>query len=360
MSNTEELLSKLKPMELPPLPENPLVSVLIANYNYGHYIGEAIESVLNQTYQNFEIVICDDGSTDNSLEVIEQYAKRDPRIRYIAKENGGIASALNAAFSIARGDIICLLDSDDRFWESKIERVVLCFRSNPCAGMLIHPLRVIDIVGRQLRPLPLPRKLDQGWLADQVIANRGVWNSPPASGLCFRSAAVQQILPIPERLRKNADGYLTTSLPLITIVVAILDTLADYRVHTNNVTGIGWANPESIDYLLKLRESLFRDVFTRMGYDLPTELQGESFFDSPVFAEAFLLYYLQTGTYHPLTPSRKTITKLCGEVVGPKRYVYYLLRFFPSALNKVVIRQWHENFLLKKFADRLRLLIRRG
>ncbi|HXG36600.1 MAG TPA: glycosyltransferase, partial [Dehalococcoidia bacterium] len=74
------LVKKLEPMQLPPLPQNPLVSVLIPNYNYGQYISDAIESVLNQTYQNFEIVICDDGSTDNSLEAIRRYAEQDNRI----------------------------------------------------------------------------------------------------------------------------------------------------------------------------------------------------------------------------------------------------------------------------------------
>jgi glycosyltransferase involved in cell wall biosynthesis len=94
----QELIKKLKPMELPPLPKEPLVSVLIANYNYGHYIGEAIESVLNQTYQNFEIVTCDDGSTDNSLEVIQSYAKYDSRGEIYCKAKLGSSISVKCGF----------------------------------------------------------------------------------------------------------------------------------------------------------------------------------------------------------------------------------------------------------------------
>ncbi len=120
-------LDKLGPMELPPLPKVPLVSVLIASYNYGEYIGEAIDSVLNQTYQNFEIVICDDGSTDNSLEVIRAFAQKDSRIKYVFKENGGVASALNIAYFMSEGNIICFLDADDIFIRDKLYLVVQAF-----------------------------------------------------------------------------------------------------------------------------------------------------------------------------------------------------------------------------------------
>lgn len=108
-------LEKLKPIPLEPLPDSPLVSILMPNYNYGRYIGEAIESVLRQTYPHWELIICDDGSTDNSCEVVKRYQDKDSRIKLIQKENGGMASALNAAYRECKGDIICLLDSDDVF-----------------------------------------------------------------------------------------------------------------------------------------------------------------------------------------------------------------------------------------------------
>ena len=79
----EEIAQRLKPIALRPLGENLLVSILTANYNYARFIGEAIESVQKQTYKNWELIVCDDGSTDNSCEIVERYMQRDSRIRLV-------------------------------------------------------------------------------------------------------------------------------------------------------------------------------------------------------------------------------------------------------------------------------------
>lgn len=80
-------IERLRPLTLQPLCENPLVSVLVTNYNYAEYIGEAIQSILLQTYTNFEVTVCDDGSTDNSCAAIESRCKKDPRVRLVRQHN---------------------------------------------------------------------------------------------------------------------------------------------------------------------------------------------------------------------------------------------------------------------------------
>ena len=92
--------------------KSPLVSILINNYNYAQYLSQAIDSALGQTYTNTEIIVVDDGSTDNSREIINSYGNQ---IISVLKENGGQASAINAGFAASKGDIICLLDADDIF-----------------------------------------------------------------------------------------------------------------------------------------------------------------------------------------------------------------------------------------------------
>lgn len=95
-----------------------LISILINNYNYGRFLKECINSVLNQTYQDFEIIIVDDGSTDNSHQILDCYSTIDKRIKVIKKDNGGQLSAFNAGFLASKGEIIFFLDSDDIYYEN--------------------------------------------------------------------------------------------------------------------------------------------------------------------------------------------------------------------------------------------------
>ena len=99
----------------------PLVSVIICNYNYSQYIGEAIESVLNQTHKNIELIIVDDGSIDDSREVIKGFVEKHPAIRYFRQSNKGIVATRNYGMRLAKGDFLCFLDSDDYFDHDYIE-----------------------------------------------------------------------------------------------------------------------------------------------------------------------------------------------------------------------------------------------
>jgi glycosyltransferase involved in cell wall biosynthesis len=95
------------------LMSRPLASILINNYSYARFLDETINSALSQNYPRKEIIVVDDGSTDNSREIISRYGDR---IIPIFKENGGQASAVNAGVARCHGDILCFLDSDDFFW----------------------------------------------------------------------------------------------------------------------------------------------------------------------------------------------------------------------------------------------------
>lgn len=92
-----------------------LVSVIIPVYNVERYVGQCIESVLNQTYKNIEVILIDDGSIDKSSDICDYYAKKDTRVKVIHKENGGLSSARNAGIAVATGDYGIYIDSDD-YW----------------------------------------------------------------------------------------------------------------------------------------------------------------------------------------------------------------------------------------------------
>jgi glycosyltransferase involved in cell wall biosynthesis len=105
---------------------NYLVSVIIPTYNRAHLLDRAVRSVLNQTYQNFEIIIIDDGSTDNTKDIIGQF--EDDRIQYICQQRCGASSARNRGIEIAKGEYIGFLDSDDQWLPQKLEKQIKKFQ----------------------------------------------------------------------------------------------------------------------------------------------------------------------------------------------------------------------------------------
>ena len=104
--------------------DNPLVSIIIPVYNVELYVKESIESVLKQTYKNIEIIIVDDGSTDNSLKVCKEVLDTDKRIKVIHQENQGVVKARNKGIELANGDYIMFVDSDDWIDANMVEELV--------------------------------------------------------------------------------------------------------------------------------------------------------------------------------------------------------------------------------------------
>lgn len=114
--------------------ETPLVSVIIPVYNYERYLGEAIESVLGQTYQHLEVIVVDDGSTDRSGEVARSFADRG--VWYCQQVHAGIGPARNKGVELAQGEFFAFLDADDRWPAKKIELQLRAFENDPALEMV--------------------------------------------------------------------------------------------------------------------------------------------------------------------------------------------------------------------------------
>lgn len=108
----------------------PLVSVIVPAYNYGHFIGETIASVRAQTYQNWECLVVDDGSTDNTREVVSKLINEDGRVRYFFQENQGLAAARNSGIAETKGEYLQFLDADDLIEPLKLEKHVAFLEQN--------------------------------------------------------------------------------------------------------------------------------------------------------------------------------------------------------------------------------------
>ena len=130
--------------------EKPKVSICITNYNYGRFIGDAIQSALEQTYKNFELIIMDNCSTDNSEEVIKSFS--DPRIRYYKNDkNIGAIRNWNRGLSLARGEYITILHADDKLTPNFIEKEAEMLDKNPNVGLVHSSGIIIDAKGAVIK-----------------------------------------------------------------------------------------------------------------------------------------------------------------------------------------------------------------
>ncbi|MGB7388528.1 MAG: glycosyltransferase family A protein, partial [Pseudomonas neustonica] len=135
--------------------EYPLVSVIVPCYNYAGYVDETLRSVLSQDYPNFELIVVDDGSTDNSVHVIERAlaANQDglaQRVEFIRQENAGVSAALNTGLAEARGDFIATFDADDIMPPGRLSVQMAYLREHPEVGCLGGVAERIDEQGKLL------------------------------------------------------------------------------------------------------------------------------------------------------------------------------------------------------------------
>jgi hypothetical protein len=207
-----------------------LVSIVVTSYNYGRFLAEAIDSCLAQTHPDTEIVVVDDGSTDDSRRIIESYGSA---IVPVLKDNGGHASAINAGFAKCRGELVCPLDSDDRFEPGKVAAIVDAWRARPQAYLLYHQLQTIDGSGTRMGG-PWPAATWNGDIADRIRRSGGWWPRPTTSGLCFSRAYLERVLPMPTGPRIWPDTYLAPPAALSRPVIGLREALGAYRVHGRN------------------------------------------------------------------------------------------------------------------------------
>lgn len=224
--------------------QNPLVSVIIGNYNYGCFLAEAINSVLQQTYRNFELIVVDDGSTDRSREVIESYKGQ---LIAIFQPNGGQGEAFNVGIAKAKGEIICFLDADDYYHPDKLSQIVSSFYTHPRWVQISHGRIAVDGDGT---PIGSGSKTHNQGDVSQLLLRWGRYAMGITSALAYRRQVLERVLPIPTTRQEAADTYLTAAVPFYGEVGCIDEPLMFYRMHGNNLQ----ARTDNVQFLLKQRE----------------------------------------------------------------------------------------------------------
>lgn len=193
----------------------PLVSAIIATYNRANLVGRAVESILGQTYENIEVIVVDDGSTDDTRKVLARYGER---IRLICQDNAGPGAARNRGIAAAKGEIIAFLDSDDLWLPTKIERQVAVLgrigESVPCC-LCSAEMRFTGRPAQTSFQVALLRSADEEgiWLnAPEVLTNRFVLFNQMAA---VRRSAVEKIGGFNEDLRLLEDYDFALRLSLL-------------------------------------------------------------------------------------------------------------------------------------------------
>lgn len=206
---------------------NPLVSIIINNYNYAKYIRDAIDSALQQSYNNIEVIVVDDGSKDDSRALIKQYGTR---IISIFKDNGGQASAYNLGFDKSNGHIVLFLDADDILHEEAIDYAVDRFEDDNVVKVQFR-LEIIDDEGKPSGIYIPAGRMPNGDVLD-ILLRYGGYGSPPASGNVYRRIVLDKIMPIHESdWRIAADAVPSLTSPFLGHVESIDKVLGYYRVH---------------------------------------------------------------------------------------------------------------------------------
>lgn len=227
------------------------MSIIVNNYNYGRYLAAAIESALDQTYCNTEVIVVDDGSTDNSRDIITGF---EGRIAPIFKENGGQASAFNAGFARAKGDIVIFLDADDVLLPDIVARVVAKFQSDAQLGQVQYRLEIVDEhrvpTGNYSPPVYL--EMPQGDLRRRVLTFPDDIPYPPTSGHAYAAWVLRAVFPVPEQVygAVGADLYLYNVTPLFAPIASLPGIGGYYRTHSANLHHTNVLNLTQIRHII--------------------------------------------------------------------------------------------------------------
>jgi glycosyltransferase involved in cell wall biosynthesis len=227
------------------LPYFPLVSVIIPTYNRAKYIAETIESVLAQTYPNIEVIVIDDGSTDNTREVIVKYA---PAVQYMWQENAERGASRNQGLRLATGEFIAFLDSDDLWLSGKLERDVEFLLANPDVGLVYTDIIQIDANGND-KGL---RKLGgcSGNVTQKLLRSNFVF----MAGHLARTSLIREIGGFREEreLSGSEDWEMWVRLSTITQFAYLPDATGKTRTHEENTMSSPHRMLESMAHALEV------------------------------------------------------------------------------------------------------------
>lgn len=205
--------------------DSPLVSIVVPAYNHGRYLAECIESILGQTYGAIELIVLDDGSTDDTLAVLECY---EDRVRWETQVNRGQAATLNRGWTMCAGELLAYLSADDVLYPDAVASAVAMLQDNPATVVAYPDFDLIDADSRRLRRITAP-EFDAFDLYWRLVCH-------PGPGALFRRSAWRAAGPWNPDLRQNPDLDFWMRMALQGDFRRIPVALAAFRVHPESQT----------------------------------------------------------------------------------------------------------------------------
>lgn len=222
-----------------------LVSIITPTYNCGKFIARTIDSVLNQTYTNWEMIIVDDRSKDNTKEIVEQYMKNDSRIKYhLLDENSGAAVARTTAMKLAEGSYMAFLDSDDIWTNDKLERQIKWMQENDYA----FSCTAYEQIDEADNPLGKIIKT-----VTKTNYNRLLLDCPVGNSSVVYNVEKMGKFEVPNIRKRNDDALWLQMLKKEKYIWGMPDVLMKYRVRKNSIS----SNKLSV---IKYHWILYRDI----------------------------------------------------------------------------------------------------
>ncbi len=236
------------------MPIPPPITVLLAVCNGQQYLREALDSVLAQTFRDFEFLIIDDGSTDQTLPVLKEYEKRDPRIRLISRPNKGLTNTLNEGLALARGEYLARMDADDVCLPNRFEKQIEYLQQHPNCVLLGSRVLLMDPQGWPIREMCKEQTHEQ---IDAAHLNRGWPVVHPA--VMMRLSALKQIGGYRDEFNTLEDLDLFLRLAEVGRLANLPDLLLRYRQHFASVTHSKEEKQNQI------RQAIYDQTRTRRG-----------------------------------------------------------------------------------------------
>jgi glycosyltransferase involved in cell wall biosynthesis len=252
----------------------PEISVVIPSYNHAGYIGKAIESVLSQSYSDFELIVVDDGSSDNSLEVLSSF--RDTRMKVFSQTNQGAHSAINRGLRAATGDYLAILNSDDLYHPLRLEKALDVLKSDQQVGLVGSYIEIIDQQGKPLGvkhgyadcspwPLEVPgRSFRAGSDLHKALLGENFWST--TSNFVFPRWLFEKVGEF-RHLRYAHDWDFALRTAKVARMVLLPEVLMQYRVHDSNTINENQA-------------AMIFEIIWCLAVHLPNHLSDRTFVDA--------------------------------------------------------------------------------